>query len=149
MRPQLLLLLAAAVVHAQHTAAVHEVQPSSKDLVHAVWMNGPSLSSKLPSSSSAAWPAFKASASTRAGERCATRDDTSYTGYDSDGRYCEAASTKLDDEAHLLLHSGRLGLVVDAGGLEAGVNGKVPSRRNLFPKLGGLISEPATCAFWP
>ena len=64
---------------------------------------------------------------------CAVLDDTRYTGYDEDGYYCEAASPALDEEAHLLLHSGRLGVVVDAGGLKAPANSHT---RNLFPRLG-------------
>ena len=75
---------------------------------------------------------------------CAVLDDTRYTGYDEEGRYCEAASPALDDEAHLLLHSGRLGVVVDAGGLKAPANSYA---RNLFPRLGatswrGSMSAP-------
>ena len=73
---------------------------------------------------------------------CAVLDDTRYTGYDEEGRYCEAASPALDDEAHLLLHSGRLGVVVDAGGLKAPANSH--TRRNLFPRLGATSGTEAT-----
>jgi hypothetical protein len=72
---------------------------------------------------------------------CAVLDDTRYTGYDEEGRYCEAASPALDDEAHLLLHSGRLGVVVDAGGLKAPANSYA---RNLFPRLGATSGTEAT-----
>ena len=126
----LALLLAA---RAQRLATVHEVQPSAFDTVHAVWINGPTYSQKLPSSASSAWPEFQANVPTRSGLRCTTRDDTRYTGYDDSGVYCEAADTALDDNAHLLLHSGRLAIVVDAGGLR-GSGGA----RNLFPKLGAV-----------
>ena len=85
-------------VVAQRKATVHEVQPSALDRVHAVWLNGPSFSAKLGGN----FPAFQAGVATRSGTRCATRDDTRYTGYDDLGLYCEAASTALDDEAHLL-----------------------------------------------
>ena len=124
-----------ASVRAQRVATVHEVQPSLRDTVHAVWINGPTYSDKLLSSASAAWPAFQTGLATRSGSRCATRDDTRYTGYDDNGAYCEAASTAMDDNAHLILHSGRLGIVVDAGGLRAAAS---TNTRNLFPKVGVL-----------
>lgn len=119
------------------TAAVHEVQPSLRDTVHAVWLEGPTTSAKLPHGAAASWPAFQDGLATRPGSKCATRDDARYTGYDESGRYCEAASTALDDNAHLLLHSGRLGIVVDAGGLRAPASSNA---RALFPKLGALSS---------
>ena len=120
---------------AERTAAVDEVQPSTRDVVHAVFLNGPTYTQKLGGGDSSSWPKFEASAATQAGSRCATLDDTRYTGYDETGRYCKAASTALDDNAHLLLHSGRLGVVVDAGGLTAAASSNA---RNLFPKLGAL-----------
>ena len=122
-------------VRTQRTATVHEVQPTLRDAIHSVWVNGPTLSAKLASSASSSWPPFQTGATTRPGSKCLTRDDTRYTGYDDSGLYCEAASTSLDDNAHLLLHSGRLGIVVDAGGLSAPSSSNA---RNLFPKLGAL-----------
>ena len=77
----------------------------------------------------------------RSGPMCSVLDDTRYTGYDEDGYYCEAASPALDDAAHLLLHSGRLGIVVDAGGLKAPAS---DDTRNLFPRLGATSGEEAT-----
>ena len=65
---------------------------------------------------------------------CAARDDGRYSGYDEGGQYCEAASPALDDDAHLLLHSGRLGVVVDVG----------PHARNLLPRLGATSGTAAT-----
>jgi len=130
-----LLLLLSVARGQQRTASVHEVQPDLRDTVHAVWPNGPTYNGKLSGSASSSWPTFQAGVPTRAGSLCAQRDDTRYTGYDDSGRYCEAASTALDDNAQLLLHSGRLGIVVDAGGLQA-VAGS--HSRNLFPKLGAL-----------
>ena len=136
-----LIALSLPALHAQQRkATVHEVQPSLRDAVHAVWLHGPTFSAKLASSASAAWPAFEDGVATRAVTRCATRDDTRFTGYDDSGHYCEAASTALDDDAHLLLHSGRLGVVVDAGGLRAQASS---NSRNLFPKLGP-VSAAAT-----
>ena len=72
---------------------------------------------------------------------CSVLDDTRYTGYDEYGYYCEAASPALDDAAHLLLHSGRLGIVVDAGGLKAPAGS---DNRNLFPRLGATSGADAT-----
>ena len=72
---------------------------------------------------------------------CSVLDDTGYTGYDEHGYYCEAASPALDDAAHLLLHSGRLGIVVDAGGLKAPASS---GNRNLFPRLGATSGAEAT-----
>ena len=72
---------------------------------------------------------------------CSVLDDTRYTGYDEHGYYCEAASPALDDAAHLLLHSGRLGIVVDAGGLKAPASS---GNRNLFPRLGATSGAEAT-----
>ena len=58
-----------------------------------------------------------------------------------DGEYCAKASAALDDDAHLLLYSGRLAAVVDVGGLRSG-------RRNLFPKMGALgTALPARAAY--
>lgn len=123
----------------QRLAAVHEVQPSSRDAVHAVWPHGPTFSEKLPSGAAAPWPTFAEGVASRSGARCSTRDER-YTGYDEDGSYCEAASTALDTNAHLLLYSGRLGLVVDAGGLTAAADSGL---RNLVPKVGALGGEMA------
>ena len=122
----------AGLAVAQRSAAVHEVQPSPLDRVHAIWLNGPTFTGKVWGGS---WPTFQASAATTAGTKCASRDDARYTGYDDSGTYCEAASTALDNDAHLLLHSGRLGIVVDAGGLKAAASSH---QRNLLPRLGAV-----------
>lgn len=128
-------------VLAQRAATVHEVQPASRDVVHSVWVSGPTFTGKLSSSAGSAWPAFEDGIPTRSGARCATRDDTRYTGYSSTGYYCEAASPALDQNAHLLLHSGRLGVVVDAQGLTAPASSRT---RNLFPRLGPLTGSTTT-----
>jgi hypothetical protein len=117
------LLLRVHVAQSERTAAIHEVQPHSLDVVHTVWLNGPAHTDK------AGWvPRVKSDAT----EQCTTRNGT-FTGYTINGAYCEPGSTTLDDAAHLLVYSGRAAFVLDA----AGINGPVPSR-NLFPKLGSL-----------
>eukprot|EP00812_Abedinium_dasypus_P012037 NODE_556_length_1482_cov_232.718991.p1 GENE.NODE_556_length_1482_cov_232.718991~~NODE_556_length_1482_cov_232.718991.p1 ORF type:complete len:400 (-),score=97.21 NODE_556_length_1482_cov_232.718991:176-1375(-) len=62
-----------------------------------------------------------------------------YTGYDDSGAYCQEASTELDDDAHLLLYSGRLGVVVDAAGLYGG-------SRNLLPRMGSTAALSASAS---
>ena len=126
------------LVAAQRSATVHEVQPSARDRVHAIWLNRPTFSGKLGTS---AWPTFEAGVATRSGTMCAAREDARYSGYDESGLYCEAASTALDDDAHLLLHSGRLGVVVDVGGLKAPASSHA---RNLLPRLGATPGTAAT-----
>ena len=117
---------------------MHEVQPSSRDRVHTIWLNGPTFSGKV---SGGAWPTFQTEVATRSGTMCAARDDARYTGYDEQGNYCEAASPVLDETAHLLLHSGRLGVVVDVGGLKAPASSQA---RNLLPRLGASSGAAAT-----
>ena len=126
------------LVAAQRSATVHEVQPLVRDRVHALWLNGPTFSGKV---SGGTWPNFQANAPTRSGTMCAALGDARYSGYDENGNYCEAASTVLDDDAHLLLHSGRLGVVVDVGGLKAQASSHT---RNLLPRLGATSGTAAT-----
>ena len=111
-----LLLLLQRLAHAQRAATADEVQPTADDVVRAVWVHGPTYSAKL---NGAHWPSFDDQATTRPGSQCSAnrRSSDKYTGYDSDGEYCAKASAALDDDAHLLLYSGHLGIVVDAGGL--------------------------------
>jgi len=124
--------------HSQRTASVHEVQPSARDVVHAVWVNGPTHSDKLGGQ----WPAFGTGAG-KTGSQC-TAHDNDFTGYDTNSRYCEKASPDLDNKgAHLLLFSGRLAVVIDAGGISA-TPPNAP--RNLFPKLGSTMSHPANAS---
>jgi hypothetical protein len=136
-----ILWLLLGVASAPRPATVHEVQPTLRDATHAVWLHGPTHSGKVDASAAAAWPHFSSSMGTRSGARCATLDDARYTGYDEGGQYCEAASTALDDNAHLLVFSGRLGVALDAGGLKAAANS---GSRNLFTKLGALSGAAAT-----
>ena len=51
-----------------------------------------------------------------------------FTGYDADSTYCQPMSDDFDDEPHLVLHSGWVGLVVDA----SVANG------NFLPKFGAV-----------
>ena len=131
MRPRLTLAVLASflsshvLAQSERTATIHEVQPVASDVVHTIWLNGPANTAK------AQWVP-KVSSDTSA--QCTTHDDA-FTGYTTNGAYCEPSSTTLDDAAHLLVHSGRVALVVDA----AGAHGATSSR-NLFPKLGSLHS---------
>lgn len=124
------------VAGAVRPATVHEVQPTPRDTVHTVWINGPTISTK---NTATLWPVFADGISTLAGSHCAETGD-SYTGYNDNGKYCQAASPALDENAHLVLYSGRLGIVVDAGGLHA----MEPHPRNLLPKLGVVSGAAAT-----
>lgn len=53
------LVLAAA----PRPATVHEVQPSSRDRVHAIWLNGPTFN--LGGAAHLHWPSFQDSSATR------------------------------------------------------------------------------------
>jgi hypothetical protein len=88
-------------------------------------LNGPGFSSKI-----ANHPSFGSGAS-QTGTQCSVRDDK-YTGYSTSGAYCEFASDALDKNAHLLVYSGRLGVVIDAAGLAP----PATDARNLFTKWG-------------
>ena len=50
---------------AQRSASVHEVQPSTRDRVHAVWLNGPTFTSKLSGGANLQWPSFQDDLPTR------------------------------------------------------------------------------------
>jgi len=121
----ILVTLAPAV--AERTASIDEIQPALSDTVHAVWLNGPAHSGKT-----GGFPIF-GDAAGNTETKCTARDDELFTGYSVNGAYCEQASTLLDDQPHLLIHSGRLGVVFDAGGLKAAASS---GTRNLLPKLG-------------
>ena len=112
------------LVQSMRIASVHEVQPSHADVVHTVWLNGPAHTGK------AQWVPknFNAKKTTE----CTTFDDK-FTGYTTTGQYCAPSTTTLDDQPHLLIYSGRMSVVLDAGG----INGE-PASRNLIPKLGSL-----------
>lgn len=58
-----------------------------------------------------------------------------YTGYNGQGEFCDQASPKLDEEPHLIMHSGRLGVVLDAAGLDPALG---IDATNLIPKLGAV-----------
>eukprot|EP00756_Hemistasia_phaeocysticola_P063445 Hpha_TRINITY_DN6911_c0_g2::TRINITY_DN6911_c0_g2_i1::g.139589::m.139589 len=131
-------LAGCAVVRGQRAASVAEVQPSSGEEVHTVWMNGPTHSSKIGGK----WPGFGTAKSGDAKCKDPLNVDR-YTGYTSDGQFCNEASTSLNDAAHLLVF-GTVGIVVDAGGLDPA---QPAATRNLLPKLGvtqGLSGTGAT-----
>ena len=122
----LLFLSLACSVHAQRVATVAEVQPTARDTVRTIWINGPAYSSKLSN-----FPSF-GSGTLHSDTQCTTKNDR-YTGYNAAGQYCEKASDALDTNAHLLLTTGRIAAVLDAGGLAPTLS---LGSRNLFPKLG-------------
>ena len=55
------LVLAAA----PRPATVHEVQPSTRDRVHSIWLNGPTFSGKLSGAAHLNWPSFQDDSATR------------------------------------------------------------------------------------
>ena len=103
----------------------HQVMPSLRHRTHAVWLNGPTNSDKLKINDY--WPEFGALKG-MSGAQC-TRKDDKYTGYDTEGAYCQRASGGLNTNPHLALYSGKIGVVVDT----RAANG-------LFPKLGTTAS---------
>ena len=110
------------------TVTTNEVQPDLRDLVKPVWLNGPTYSAKMGGN----WPSFTPGTISKSSTECLHNDK--YTGYKDNGDYCEKGSTALDDNAHLLIYSGRVGIVLDAAGLS---NSNV-ALRNLFPKIGSV-----------
>ena len=110
------------------TVTTNEVQPDLRDLVRPVWLNGPTYSAKIGGN----WPSFTPGTISKSSTECLHNDK--YTGYKDNGDYCEKGSTALDDNAHLLIYSGRVGIVLDAAGLS---NSNV-ALRNLFPKIGSV-----------
>ena len=124
----LLLSLLHVASRAQRVATPHEVQPGPRDVVHAVWPFGPTNTEKL----GGGWPSFTSSAgSGDASAQCTVVDD-GFTGYNANGAYCQKSSGELDSKAQLMIYSGRLGIVVDVGGLKADASTK---SRNLFPRV--------------
>ena len=126
-----LVLCCAAGEAAAREASADEAQPGARDTVHTLWLNGPTHSSKL----GGGWPSFGTGGSTSGQCDVGSLGDA-FTGYNTNGQYCMKASPALDEQPQLLIHSGRVGVVVDVGGAEAG-----SSVANLFPKLGPV---PAT-----
>ena len=57
------------LVAAQRSATVHEVQPSARDRVHTIWLNGPTFSSKVAGSANSFWPSFQDDSATRCRRR--------------------------------------------------------------------------------
>ena len=57
-------------VNSQRTASVHEVQPTERDIVHTVWLNGPTVSAKATNF----WPKFTLAPS-KSGAQCSTKND--------------------------------------------------------------------------
>jgi hypothetical protein len=113
------------------TVSVQEVQPTETDRVRTVWLNGPTISSKL----GRGWPAF-GDGTSETSTKCTTHDDA-YTGYNSNGNtYCQRSDGALDQNAHLIVHSGSVAVVLDAAGLSGGDT----TQRNMFPKIGRVAA---------
>ena len=125
----LFFLALAGGASAQRSVSITEVQPTVRDTVRTVWINGPSHSGKFVGGK---LPKF-GTGSLKTDTQCTTKDDK-FTGYNAAGNsYCERSSDALDKNAHLLLASGRLGVVVDARGLDPTLE---IADRELFPKMG-------------
>ena len=125
-------LLVTRVQPAKLLATARDIQPSLRDVCHAVWMHGPTHGGKL----GGLWPTFAPTGNGDTSAQCTTRDDR-FTGYNDNGKYCEKASDELNTKAHLLLYSGHLAVVVDAAGISAALGGTgIATPRNLFPKFG-------------
>ena len=114
-------------VNSQRTASVHEVQPTERDIVHTVWLNGPTVSAKATTF----WPKFTLAPS-KSGAQCSTKNDE-FTGYDENGQYCESSPSTLDDNAHLIVYSGNIAIAIDAD---------LSSSTNVFPKIGSTAELP-------
>jgi hypothetical protein len=119
-------------------ATLQQVQPTVRDTVHTIWVNGPTHTGKIGGN----WPSFGTSSGDTSSQ-CTTRDD-GFTGYDSGGSYCEDASNELNEEAHLMIYSGHLGMVMDAFGADTDIsNGVQP---NIFPKFGSTFDVPVNAS---
>eukprot|EP00931_Biecheleriopsis_adriatica_P092531 TRINITY_DN66338_c0_g1_i1.p1 TRINITY_DN66338_c0_g1~~TRINITY_DN66338_c0_g1_i1.p1 ORF type:complete len:1036 (+),score=58.33 TRINITY_DN66338_c0_g1_i1:240-3347(+) len=114
------------VLQAAVPVAVNDVQPTVRDVVHTVWPNGPSSQANL----GRGYPVFGGSTAAKADPVCTKLDDL-FTGYDKDGTYCMESSSDLNDNPHLLMYSGHLGILVDLAGIRS-----TTALRNLLPKLG-------------
>ena len=111
-QPLLLLLIAwPAFCLATTSVPVTDVVPTQRDRTHLVWMHGPTHSGKIGGN----WPSFYEASGDTSGQ-CTTFDDE-FTGYQSNGQYCQTSSSELDEIPHLLLSSGNIGMVMDAHGL--------------------------------
>ena len=105
-------------------------QPDLRDRVHTLWMHGPTYPSK-PKMSGTTWPSFGTGSVKSSGTCDPTRQGfTGYEGSTATSGYCSPASSGFkDDPAHLLIHSGRLAVVLDAA-----------ASSGLIAKLG-VVSE--------
>lgn len=121
-------------------ASVRDVQPNARDMVHTVWLNGPTYSKKIENNrlATSKWPAFE-SAHAEVGLEVPQGDESEacnpknarYSGFDANGKYCYSASNGLDNAPHLTLYSGWVGLVLDAG----------MANGNVLPKFGVVPHE--------
>ena len=88
-------------------------QPDLRDRVHTIWMNGPTYPSKTKQPS---WPPFGTGSVSSSSACDPSRSGyTGYKGTTAHTGYCSPASNDFNtDPWHLLIHSGRLGVVLDA-----------------------------------
>ena len=103
--------------YAARATAISEIVPNERDRTHAVWMNGPTHTGKIGGN----WPSFTDAAGSTDSQCTTALGTDAFSGYRSNGRYCWSVGTEIDDEPYLLLASGNLGLVMNAGGLSADV----------------------------
>ena len=95
-----------------NTISVTQAQPHWRDRVHTIWLNGPTYPKK--SKVLGWWP----DGDTVSGDKCNPQSSNSpYTGYTNTGgsRYCRPSLSDFQTlPQHLLVHSGRLAVVLDA-----------------------------------
>ncbi|CAB9515166.1 Cohesin domain [Seminavis robusta] len=94
----------------------HTVQPFAGDEVHTVWIHGPSHKAQL----GGYWPGLGDTVRTYpAGHACDPQRDA-YTGYHDNGAYCQVMNDHFEKNPHLVVHSGNLGMVLDASAAQDG-----------------------------
>ncbi|KAL7568304.1 hypothetical protein ACA910_022639 [Epithemia clementina (nom. ined.)] len=110
-------------------STLNAIQPTWRDEVHAVWINGPVPRSQL---NTAVWPAFGGkndsdSGGTTSGQCNPNAND--YTGYSEDGTsYCQASNSNFNVNPILVVYSGNVGLVLDASYGGNALGGSVVSK---------------------
>ena len=76
-------------------------------------MNGPTDTAQL----GGGWPNFGAGKEYSNGVCNFANSETRFTGHvQNGGLYCKRSSTALDDNPHLAIYSGNVGVVLDASG---------------------------------
>ena len=104
------------------SATLDSIQPTWRDEVHAVWVNGPLPRQQLGTEH---WPLFGRTNTSDAtpgnfvvgGSTSGTCSPNlpTFTGYTNDGTaYCQPTNGHAQEHPHLLLYSGNLGVLLDA-----------------------------------